>query len=156
MPIDPATGIATPYVYGAANTNAAAEGPAMFGEDGLTFWDLLDVINPLQHIPIVSTLYRAVTGDEIDPAARLAGGALFGGPVGLGAAVANVMLESATGKDAGEHVLAFVDGDPAGSGAPSLPTQADAQAVQQTYEAALTRWELETGIRGATSIRYDV
>lgn len=51
-----------------------------FGKDGLTFGDLLDVINPLQHIPMVSSIYRAVTGDEISPGARVAGGALYGAP----------------------------------------------------------------------------
>ena len=38
-----------------------------FGPDGFTFLDMLDIINPLQHIPVVSTLYRAITGDTIEP-----------------------------------------------------------------------------------------
>ncbi len=38
-----------------------------------TFDDFIDVINPLQHLPIVSTLYRALTGDEISPQARAVG-----------------------------------------------------------------------------------
>ncbi len=33
-----------------------------FGSDGLKFDDFLDLINPLQHLPIISTFYRAVTG----------------------------------------------------------------------------------------------
>ncbi|MGB6086494.1 MAG: hypothetical protein WBF74_07845, partial [Parvibaculum sp.] len=33
------------------------------GEFG--FSDFLDVINPLQHIPIVSSIYRELTGDEL-------------------------------------------------------------------------------------------
>ena len=56
----------------------------MFGEDGFTFADFVDVINPLQHIPLVSQAYRAITGDEISPGSRLAGATLFGGPVGTG------------------------------------------------------------------------
>jgi len=55
---------------------------AAFGSDGLTFSDIIDVINPLQHIPVIGTLYRKLTGDVIDPATRIAGGALFGGPIG--------------------------------------------------------------------------
>jgi hypothetical protein len=55
---------------------------APFGEDGVTFADLVDIINPLQHIPVIGTLYRKLTGDQIDPAMRIAGGALFGGPIG--------------------------------------------------------------------------
>ena len=29
----------------------------------MSFSDLLDIINPLQQLPIVSTIYRAITGD---------------------------------------------------------------------------------------------
>ena len=38
---------------------------AFWGEDGLQFGDVLDSINPLQHIPLVSSLYREITGDQI-------------------------------------------------------------------------------------------
>lgn len=69
---------------------------------------ILDVINPLQHIPVVSTIYRHLTGDEISPMARIAGDALYGGPIGAGVAVANVAVEKATGKDIGDNVLAMV------------------------------------------------
>lgn len=47
---------------------------------GLT--DLIDIINPLQHIPIVSQLYQSATGDTMGSAAQIIGGALFGGPIG--------------------------------------------------------------------------
>lgn len=82
-----------------------------FGDDGFDFFDLIDMINPLQHIPVVSTLYRSVTGDSIGALPRIVGGALLGGPIGAGAALANVALESATGKDAGDHVLAMFQDD---------------------------------------------
>src|SRR3546814_5593745 len=49
----------------------------------LTFSDLLDLVNPLQHIPGVAQVYRAVTGDAIKPAVKIVGGALFGGPIGV-------------------------------------------------------------------------
>ncbi|HEX2116212.1 MAG TPA: hypothetical protein VHM01_17550, partial [Alphaproteobacteria bacterium] len=61
----------------------AGDPPAQEGKDELTFSDFLSVINPLQHIPVVSTLYRWVTGDTIKPAARVVGGALYGGPIGM-------------------------------------------------------------------------
>ncbi|MEQ8805330.1 MAG: hypothetical protein RIE16_06105, partial [Rhodospirillales bacterium] len=82
-----------------------------FGDDGLTFWDLVDVINPLQHIPVVSTLYREMTDDTLDPAPRIMGGTLFMGPIGLVASSANVMIEHNTGKDMGSHVLAYFRDD---------------------------------------------
>ena len=85
----------------------------MFGKDGFSFLDFVDMINPLQHIPVVSTAYRHLTGDEIDPGSRLAGGTLFGGPIGLAASAFNVILEHNTGKDVGDHVLALFEGEDA-------------------------------------------
>lgn len=87
--------------------------------EGYSFWDLLDVVNPLQHVPVVSTLYRHFTGDEIKAPARIAGGLLFGGPVGLAASAADVMLEAASGDSLGGHVMAMLDGSetPGGEGA---------------------------------------
>lgn len=67
---------------------------------------ILDIINPLQHIPVVNTIYRHLTGDEISPAAKIAGGALYGGPVGGALAGADVAFATITGKDAGETVMA--------------------------------------------------
>lgn len=85
------------------------------GSDTPTFWDLIDIINPLQHIPVVSTIYRAITGDELGQVPRVVGGILFGGPTGLIGAVANAVMQENTGKDIGEHVVAalFGDGEPA-------------------------------------------
>jgi hypothetical protein len=98
----------------------------LFGEDGFGFDDLIDVVNPLQHIPIVSSIYRWITGDEISPAASVAGGALFGGPIGLAGAVASVAIEEATGRDLGGHAMAMMFGDDAspddGSPAPGDAT----------------------------------
>ena len=90
-----------------------------FGRDGFGFFDFLDIINPLQHIPIISGLYRKITGDEISPGARLVGGGLFGGPIGFAAALANVVVEDASGNDIGGHIFAMVDGD--GEGPELMP-----------------------------------
>ncbi len=72
---------------------------------------LLDIVNPLQHIPVVSNLYREFTGDTISPMARMVGGAVFGGPVGFASATANVLLEQASGGDFMAHAVAMVTGD---------------------------------------------
>lgn len=72
------------------------------------FENLLDIINPLQHIPVVSTIYRAITGDEIAAPARLIGGALYGGPMGFASASANLFLEDITGDDLAGHALALI------------------------------------------------
>ena len=86
-----------------------AGGFKLFGDDGFTFLDFLDIINPLQHIPIIGTLYRQMTGDTLDPGSRVIGGTLFLGPFGTVASLANVIIDDATGKDMGEHVLAFFE-----------------------------------------------
>ena len=82
-----------------------------FGVDGFTFLDFLDVINPLQHIPLVGTMYRSITGDEIDPGSRIAGSTLFGGPFGTVVALANVTIEQKTGQDMGGHMMALLSGE---------------------------------------------
>ncbi len=81
-----------------------------WGSDGFGFKDVLDIINPLQHIPVVSSIYRAVTGDEIASAPRAIGGAIYGGPVGLLAAVSNNIVEAETGSDIAETAFAAFAG----------------------------------------------
>jgi len=88
---------------------AVDEGFRVFGNDGFTFLDFIDIINPLQHIPVIGTLYREFSGDEIDPGSRVLGGTLFFGPVGTVASLANVIIEDSTGKDLGEHVMALFE-----------------------------------------------
>lgn len=90
----------------------------LFGDDGFGFDDFLDIINPLQHIPVISSLYRELTGDEINPGSRIIGGGVFGGAIGLATSVVNTAIEAGTGKDAGEHVISFFqdsDVEPDGS-----------------------------------------
>ncbi len=80
-----------------------------FGKDGLTFDDVLDVVNPLHHIPVVGFIYRAITGDTISAASKITGGTLFGGVFGLVSAIADTILEETSGKDAGGHVMALME-----------------------------------------------
>jgi hypothetical protein len=81
-----------------------------FGADGFTFLDFLDIINPLQHIPVVSNVYREMSGDQIDPGARIAGGTLFGGPIGATVALVDVAVKQSSGQDVGEHMMALFTG----------------------------------------------
>ena len=87
----------------------------MFGADGFTFGDIVDVVNPLQHLPVVSAVYRWLTGDEISQAAKMAGAALYGGPVGFAVAIANLAVEDASGRDLGDHAVAMLFGDDGGA-----------------------------------------
>lgn len=78
-------------------------------DSGSSFWDdVLDVVNPLQHLPVVSTIYRAVTGDKIGDLEKVAGDTLYGGPLGLVSSLADLAFEKITGKDFGDTVMAFV------------------------------------------------
>jgi len=113
---------------------------SLLGDDGLSFWDVLDVINPLQHIPIVNSIYREITGDEIDPAAKLAGGTLFGGVFGLVAAAVDVAIDGLTGKDLGEHAFALINGetDETADGNPTAIANAESSKdTEQTLAAVI-------------------
>jgi hypothetical protein len=94
-----------------AKTASGHKELSMFAEEEPSFWDLLDVINPLQHIPVVNDIYRELTGDQIGVGARLAGGTLFGGPIGLIASAVNCLIEEETGDTLGGHALALFKGD---------------------------------------------
>tara|TARA_R110000868_G_scaffold121270_2_gene321723 strand:- start:3655 stop:4545 length:891 start_codon:yes stop_codon:yes gene_type:complete len=78
--------------------------------DKVSFADLIDTVNPLQHIPLVSTLYRDVTGDKISAQARMAGGALYGGPIGFVTSMVDSAINAVTGNDLGGHVFATLFG----------------------------------------------
>lgn len=76
------------------------------------FFDhLWDVVNPLQHLPVIGTIYRAATGDRLDPVERIAGSTLYGGLWGAVSAVAGLAFESLTGKSVEDTVLAWFDGE---------------------------------------------
>ena len=79
-----------------------------FGADGFTFLDAIDIVNPLQHLPVIGPLYREITGDTLDPGSRVAGSTLFFGPFGTAISVANVALEEFTGNDMGGHFITMV------------------------------------------------
>jgi hypothetical protein len=128
---------APPNPHPRADTAPASDtghgGFKAFGDDGPTFFDILDIINPLQHIPIISTLYRAVTGDEIDPVPRIAGGALFGGLIGAISSLVDVVVEELTGNDIGGNVLALFEGD---DGAPAEPDTPAVEVAQASFVTA--------------------
>lgn len=80
-------------------------------ESGFSFGDLLDIINPLQHIPVVSTLYRHLTGDKIGTPEKIAGDTLYGGLTGLACSIGDTLFAELTGKSVGDTVYAAIIGD---------------------------------------------
>ena len=93
------------------SVKTASTDTAKDGDDGFSFDDFLDIINALQHIPVVSTIYRHLTGDTIKPFERLAGDTLYGGLWGGVSSAANLIFERITGKDFGDTAYAMVFGD---------------------------------------------
>jgi hypothetical protein len=75
------------------------------------FHHLLDVINPLQHLPVIGTIYRAITGEHIGTVEKIAGDTLYGGMWGAIASVADVAFESITGKSFEDTVLSLFKSD---------------------------------------------
>jgi hypothetical protein len=86
----------------------AATATSAKSSSGFSFADFFDIINPLQHIPVISTLYRHLTGDEIGIPEKIAGDTLYGGLIGLAASVGDALFQEVTGKDVGDTVYAFL------------------------------------------------
>ena len=106
-----------------ANTQPAQ--PA--ADHSISFHDILHALNPLQYLPVVGTIYRAVTGDQIPDVLRRAGSlvvsTLIGGPVGAITNIATTILEKITGFDIDKTMQAVLGGH---SSAPAEPTAAPA------------------------------
>jgi hypothetical protein len=75
------------------------------------FHRLLDVINPLQHLPLVGTAYRAITGDHMGPVEKVMGDTLYGGLWGAVSSIADVAFEGITGKSVEDTVLGWFSHD---------------------------------------------
>jgi hypothetical protein len=94
-----------------APANAAEPKAQAKSESGFSFGDFLDIINPLQHIPVVSTIYRHLTGDEIGTPEKIAGDTLYGGVTGLICSIGDALFAEVTGKSVGDTVYAALIGD---------------------------------------------
>ncbi len=115
----------------AAKADVVAAQPSFFRQ-------LLSELNPLQYVPVVGTIYRAVTGDTIPETARFAGSlvlsGLTGGPIGLAINVGATLLEHLFGIDPekiGTQLLADL-----GIGAPPQDAGADAPATAPSFAGA--------------------
>jgi hypothetical protein len=88
---DNAEGLGTKMAY--------APGEIRPNEREFGFADLVDMVNPLQHIPVVGHIYREMTGDEIRPIGQIIGGALYGGLLGAASGLVNTIAVEETGND---------------------------------------------------------
>ncbi|PKM18191.1 MAG: hypothetical protein CVV11_19090 [Gammaproteobacteria bacterium HGW-Gammaproteobacteria-15] len=95
----------TPEQAAAAAAELADPAPTAFADGSSPgFGDALDIINPLQHIPLVSQYYRDWTGDDMGYISQVAGGAFWGGGVGVAASFVNLGLTSVMGKSPSQYI----------------------------------------------------
>ncbi len=87
----------------------------------VSFNDLVDTLNPLQHIPVISEIYRSLTGDTISPQARVAGGTLYGGPLGLVASIVSLAVAGNGDDGVGDQLFASLTGGADEKAAPAEP-----------------------------------
>jgi hypothetical protein len=80
-----------------------------------TFHELLSDLNPLQYLPVIGTIFRALTGDTVPEPLRDTGSllvsGLVGGPIGLAMSLGALVVEKVTGIDPekiGDEMLASV------------------------------------------------
>jgi len=114
------------------------DAPPFIPGEALTFDDLIDFINPLQHLPVIGAVYRAVTGDEIKPALQIAGGTLFGGPTGFMSSAFQVLFQEMTGDDIlgnGLALLGLKEPETRGSAASKGPAEAPVADVAEAAPA---------------------
>ncbi len=119
----------------AAPPPATGTSPAAKPSHGGLFHEVMSDLNPLQYIPLVGTLYRAITGDQGNPelrfAASLGTSFLLGGPIGVaitaGEKIAGIDPEKAV-LNAARHLFHLGHAEPAGSAAPAAPAGGAAPA----------------------------
>lgn len=161
MLVMPAVDYSAHVTNSVAQTQAPAAAAAPRDDSGFSFADFLDIINPLQHFPVISTLYRHLTGDQIGIPEKVAGDALYGGLIGLAASLGDVLFQEITGKDVGDTVYAAVFGDDqpatAVASTPSAVAPASAIAVPASVStadvAALTDALRNKGVSADTAQR---
>lgn len=55
--------------------------------------DMMHCLNPLQYVPVVGTIYRAVTGEQIPSTVQVAAAGITGGPLSMIASAFTMLLE---------------------------------------------------------------
>lgn len=114
-----------------------------WGKDGFSFKSIVDAINPLQNIPIVSNIYRAITGDETEGGSKLLGGAIFGGAVGFVTAFFNDFAKEKTGNDIAGNIYADLSAPNIGKAsgqyeaAKKLEAENNASASNRIYQVEI-------------------
>jgi hypothetical protein len=116
-------------------------------QPGVSFHDVLSALNPLQYVPVVGNIYRAMTGDTPPEPARIIGSfiasGLAGGPIGLAINAAVTAAEKITGIDP-DHIahsilaeVGIVGKDPSAPAADADATLSEAAAAAYARTAQM-------------------
>jgi hypothetical protein len=102
-------------------------------EEDYSFGDVIDIINPLQHLPVVGMIYRELTGDTMKSFSSIIGGAIFGGPIGAVSSTVNAIVKEETGRDIAENALSAIGFDiaPAPAKKPDIVYETAAQSYEK-------------------------
>ena len=130
---------------GSAETPQPGDGGPPLGPDEaipipgrITFDEVVAGLNPLHHLPGVGILYRAATGAEINPAMRVLGAGLLGGPLGMALAGVTAMIELTQPGERLRRALAGEPDLPAMQMARPEPARSVAEAYRRWGEGAAT------------------
>ncbi len=111
-------------------------------EGGIGFSDVLSALNPLQYLPVVGQIYRAVTGDVPPEPLRIMGSivvsGLMGGPLGMALGAASTLVQHLTGislDDVAHDAMEAVGILEART--PPAPAKADVQTAFAAYGQTL-------------------
>jgi hypothetical protein len=143
---------ASPAIPAAASTPAVSE-----SGHGLSFHDVLSALNPLQYLPVIGSIYRAVTGDVIPEGLRRLGSmlvsGLLGGPIGLGINIATTLAEKATGIDPEKIVADQINPPAAAVAVPATtpPAQAETASGPMT-QAQLSAYGVSSDASGTLKL----
>lgn len=139
----------------AAETQSAGTPDIRYTNEDLngeyTFGDVVDIINPLHHLPVIGTIYRKLSGDSIKAMSNIIGGAIFGGPVGAVSSTINAVVKSTSGKDIAENALALVGIDAAPSASDHAIKYETTAAFAPANNLAQAK-DIEIRISNATSV----
>lgn len=98
------------------------------------FQNILDTINPLEHIPVLSSLYRSATGSSISTGSQVAGDTAYGMLLGGGAVLA---VASSLGTAAANAVSTHLTGSNASTAVSSITPSNATPLVADSGQAAI-------------------
>jgi hypothetical protein len=139
----------------AAVNAAVAPAPQPVAGHHFSFHDFLDIINPLQHLPVVGTIYRAITGDQIKTPEKIAGDAIYGGPLGALSSVADAIYQQSSGKSFSDTILGWFTGHHAAAVAqssnPATPPKAQTASTIADARTAAPELPAEPDVAALTA-----